>query len=684
MRPYIVLFMCAGLALNSYPVSAEEKHQITESPKKHFQIHLEELVVSTPMEETISSAARPVEVLHDEELRLKAAPTLGETLKLQPGVHGQSFGPGVGLPVIRGQSGPRVRVLNNGLGANDASQASPDHASTVNPLLADRIEVLRGPATLLYGSGAIGGVVNVIDNRIPRLVPEKLVTGAFEQKYNSASNQTSTALKVEGGKDHFAYHFDGFYRNNGNVDIGGLAIDAARGQVSEPDLMVTRNTRGFLDNSSSEAKGGTAGFSLVGDAGFIGVSGNLLENDYGIPPEGTDDGERVLVKLEQNKFDFKGELFDPVSFLEAIKTSMSFTDYEHRETVMGETEALFRNDTFEGRLEVPHSPIAGFTGVVGVQAISSKFSAFAVEDNEFLVPETVSTNLGVFAQESVDIGPVNVKAGVRVEHASLNPDSPVSPYRSFTPISTSISGQWSPNEQHAFTGAFTRSQRAPQVQELFFSGFHEATRAFERGNSNLTTETSNNFDFGYKFISDWFVAELDLFYNLVDDYIFLQRTGAIVDDAPEVMAMQTQAYFLGYEARLIVPVMDNNHGSVDLTLFSDLTRGRLTNSGDVPQQPPLRWGFQVDHSLGEWSSNLRLTRGEAQNNPGANEANTPSYVLLNVATHYHLLDLYGTDVLLFAKGNNLLNQTIRNSTSFLRNFAPEPGIGGELGIRVNF
>lgn len=684
MRPYITLLVCLSLALVSPQVWAGEKPQITESPKKHFEIHLKELVVSAPMEETISSSARPVEILHDEELRLKAASTIGETIKLEPGVHGQSFGAGVGLPVIRGQSGPRVRVLNNGLGANDASQASPDHASSVNPLLADRIEILRGPATLLYGSGAIGGVVNVIDNRIPRLVPEKLVTGALEQKYNSVSNETSTAVKVEGGKDFFAYHFDGFYRNSGNVDVGGLAIDPARGRVSEPDLMVTRNTNGFLANSGSESRGGTAGFSLVGDAGFIGVSGNLLENDYGIPPEGTDDGEIVTVKLEQNKFDLKGELFDPVSFIEAVKTSLSFTDYEHRETVMGETEALFRNDTFEGRLEVPHSPIAGFTGVVGVQAISSKFSALAVEDNEFLVPQTVSTSVGVFAQESVDVGPVNVKAGVRVDHASLDPNSPVSPYRSFTPVSASISGQWDLNEQHRFSSAFTRSQRAPQVQELFFAGFHEATRAFERGNPNLTEETSNNFDFGYKFVSDWVVAEVDLFYNLVDDYIFLQRTGAIVDDSPEVLAQQTQAYFLGYEANLIFPLMDNNHGAVDFTLFSDFTRGRLTNMGDVPQQPPLRWGFQVDHSKGQWSSNLRLTRAEAQNNPGANEANTPPYVLLNIATHYHILDLFGTDVLLFAKGNNLLDQTIRNSTSFLRNFSPEPGIGAELGVRVDF
>ncbi len=672
------------MALISPQVWAGEDHKISESPKKHFEIHLKEIVVSSPMEETISSSARPVEVLHDEELRLKAASTIGEAIKLEPGVHGQSFGPGVGLPVIRGQSGPRVRVLNNGLGANDASQASPDHASTVNPLTADRIEILRGPATLLYGSGAIGGVVNVIDNRIPKLVPEKLVTGAFEQKFNSVSNETSTAVKLEGGKDFFAYHLDGFYRNNANVDVGGLAIDPARGQVSEPDLMVTRNTNGFINNSASEARGATAGFSLVGDSGFIGVSGNLLDNAYGIPPEGTDDGERVQVKLEQNKIDFKGELYNPISFLEAIKTSMSYTDYEHRETAMNETEAFFQNDTYEGRLEIPHQPIAGFTGVLGVQTISSKFSALAVEDNIFLTPPTRTTSVGVFGQESIDIGPVNVKAGVRVEHTTLDPDFTGIPYRSFTPISASVSGQWNANDQHRFTGAFSRSQRAPQVQELYFSGFHEATRAFERGNPNLTEETSNNFDLGYRFDADWVIAEVDLFYNLVDDYIFLGRTGAIVDDAPEVLAQQTQAYFLGYEANLIFPVMDNNHGTVDFTLFSDFTRGRLTNMGDVPQQPPLRWGFQVDHSKGQWSSNLRLTRGEMQNNPGANESNTPPYVLLNLATHYHLLDFHGTDVLFFAKGNNLLDQTIRNSTSFLRNFSPEAGIGAELGVRVDF
>ena len=668
-----------SIGLQTIPAFAEDNKKEPENPKQRFVVHMDQIVVTTPLKDKISSSAKPVNVLHDDELRLKASGTIGETLKNELGVHGQSYGFGVGLPVIRGQAGPRVRVLSNGLGANDASQVSPDHASSSIPLVAERVEILRGPATLLYGSGAIGGVVNVIDGRIPEEMPDKLAEGSFEQKYNSVSDEHSSIFKIEGGAGNLAYHFDGFYRENNNVRIDGDSIDESRGQVSEPDLAVNQNTNGFINNSSADAKSTTGGLSYVGDFGFFGVSANYLENEYGVPPEGTDDGELARIELEQSKVDFKSEWKSSGSIIEAVRTKLSFTDYEHVEA----KEALFRNDTFEGRLEAPHKPIGGFEGVLGVQVISGQFSALEIEENEFLVPVTQSASYAVFAQESFDLGPTKAELGLRIEHATIDSRNEVDSDSSYTPISVSASDLWQMNDNNSVNFAITRSQRAPQVQELFFSGFHEATRAFEQGNPNLGLETSYNFDLGYKFDSSWMSAQVDLFHNSVDDYIFVQRTGNEVEGNPEIVNRQTNAKFYGYEARLIFPLIENNH-LVDLTLFSDYTRATLDNAGDVPQIPPLRWGFQLDHALGNWNSNLRLTRAEEQTSAGTNEADTPDYVLLNLTTHYHIKNIKGMDVLAYAKGNNLLDNQIRNSTSFLRNFSPEPGIGAEVGIRIDY
>jgi iron complex outermembrane receptor protein len=232
--------------------------------------------------------------------------------------------------------------------------------------------------------------------------------------------------------------------------------------------------------------------------------------------------------------------------------------------------------------------------------------------------------------------------------------------------------------------SITRSQRAPQVQELLVNGFHDATRSFERGNLNLREETSYNLDLGYKFNSGWVRGQLDLFHNWANDYIYQQRTGELIDGAVVLATRQTNATFMGYESKLVLPLMTNEIGVVDLTLFSDYTRGQFDNGADVPRLPPLRFGFQLDYTKGNWGSNLRLTRGEAQSHPGNNDTATAGYVLLNLGTQYQVLDLKGADVMVFAKANNLLNENIRNSTSYLRNFAPEPGRGVELGFRVSY
>lgn len=681
-----VLALWIVCILGAFPAFAAEDDK-KEKPKKYFEIRLDEVVVSEPLRFKVSDATKPVNVLSGDELRMKVGNTLGETIKLEMGVHNQSFGPGAGQPVIRGQSGPRVRVLSNGIGVNDASQISPDHAVATVPLLSERIEILRGPATLLYGSGAIGGMVNVIDGRIPETVPDKLFKTTIEQRFDTVANETSTALKIEGGKDYFAYYLDGFYQERSNLRIGGEAIDVGRAQVSEPGLTVTENSHRFIRNSDADSIGGSAGFSFVGDKGYFGISVNRVENNYGIPPSGEAGGEFARIEMQQNKFDLKGEWKKPIDFFETIRARLGYTDYKHEEVALDagerEIEGKWRGNTYEARVEAPHKEIAGFRGVLGFHLITNKFSALKVEDNEALIPRTRTNTYALFAQESLDIGPVNTQYGIRVERTTVNPEMKFAS-RDFTPVSASASALWQVDSRNAFNIALTRSERAPQVFELYFEGEHHPTRTFQVGNPNLDMETSVNLDIGYQFTSDWFVAEVDLFHNWVDDYIFLQRTGNLVGGDPEVVFFQDNAKFLGYETRLIFPLLDNRVGMVDLTLFSDYTRGRLINRDDVPLMPPLRWGFQVDYTKGNWASNLRFTRGQAQNNTSAFESDTPGYNLLNLSTQYKVTDYHGANVMLFARANNLLNENIRNSASFLRNFAPEPGRGGMVGVRISY
>ncbi len=659
---------------------------------------LETVVVTAPLQEKPSATSVPVDVLTGDELRLKVGDTIGDTLKNEPGVTNQSFGPGVGTPVIRGQSGPRVRVLSNGVGGNDVSQLSPDHASSVEPILADRIEVLRGPASLLYGSGAIGGVVNVLDNRIPTRLPDRLMGGAFEQRFNSVDDESTTMLKIEGGQDHFAYHFDGFNRVSDNLGIGGQAIDQQAALATNPTLAVPlQNSYGVIPNTYTHAVSGTAGMSLVGDAGFAGVSINNLENNYGVPPDGSG-GPNVRIDLHQTRYDFKSELNKPLPFVETLRMRLGYTDYQHTELDGGLPGTAFSKQSYEGRVELVHQALGPFKGSVGFQSINSDFAAFDFTGAKTIVPTSQIDSYGVFAVESFDYGPVGFQLGARVEQSSIAPQG-WSTFN-YTPVSASAAGLWKINGSNDLSLGLTRSQRAPQVQELLSHGFHDATHSYELGDASLDMETSYNLDFGYKFKADWVKAEVNLFHNWVNNYIYQQRTGQFVfqdpasgnalpcgthsDCSPVVQTSQADATFKGYEAKLIFNLMENHYGLVDLTLFSDYTRGEFVSGGDVPRMPPLRYGLELDYTKAEWSGNLRLTRAQAQNNPGADDTPTPGYVLLNIGTEYQVKDFHEVSLLLFAKGNNLFNENIRNSTSYLRNWAPEPGRGAQIGIRMSY
>jgi len=668
-----------------------------QASEEEIVTELDELVVSAPFSQKASESAKPVTVLSGEKLRTKISGTLGETLKNELGITTQSFGSGVGTPVIRGQAGPRVRVMQNSIGNNDVSTLSPDHANSVEPILAERIEVLRGPATLLYGSGAIGGVVNVIDNRIPETVPDKLVGGAAEQRYDSSTNETVSVVKIEGGYKGLAYHLDGFYRSHGNLRIGGNAIDEQAARATDPtlaDLEILDNPNGIVKDTRGWSRGGSAGLSYIGEKGLIGASINHLQNNYGIPADGTG-AAPVSVLMTQTKYDVKGQWLKPFPFAENLRYKFGYTDYKHTELDNGMPATTYLNESFENRLELEHQAIAGIKGTVGFQSTNSDFAALG---DEAIVPKSAIANYGLFLVESLTHGDVTYELGGRAELQTIKPENGT--HFSYTPFSGSASVSWKMNEQHQLNLAATHSQRAPLVQELLSNGVHAATRSYEVGSANLGKEFSNNLDLSYRFQSKQFNAEINLFHNWVNNYIYQQRIGEVfntvlsenevvcsttsADCLPIEQSQQRNAIFRGFEAKLAFPLMKNNLGALDLTLFGDYTRGYFVSGGNVPRMPPLRYGFQLDYDYQNLSSNIRLTRAEAQNYAGDNDSTTQGYLLLNLGAQYKIANFHDSKVLLFANGKNLLNENIRNSTSYLRNFAPEAGRSAEVGIRVSY
>lgn len=408
-----VLLFLLFLAFINPSIAADTEAQVLD----------EVVVVSDGVKHTVSQLARPATVLTGNNLRTKIGQTLGETLQNELGVSNQSFGAGVGTPVIRGQSGPRVRVMQNSIGNNDVSALSPDHPTGVDPVIAEQVEVLRGPSTLLYGNGAIGGIVNVIDNRIPEAIPDKLIGGAGEQRYDSATNESASSLKLEAGKGNFALHADGFYRDQNNTHIGGVAIDETAARQHDPSFNAVTpgdliNTDGFIGNSQARSRGGSVGGSLINDDGMIGAAANKLEKVYGIAPDGHGEAP-VTVDLKQSKYDFKTQLNKPFAFAEQVRLKFGYTDYKHNELDGGAIGTTFTNESFESRFELEHKPIANLNGVFGFQSVNTVFEATGEEGS--IVPKSDIESYALFAVESFKHQSLTFDFGARAELNRISP-----------------------------------------------------------------------------------------------------------------------------------------------------------------------------------------------------------------------------------------------------------------------
>jgi iron complex outermembrane recepter protein len=681
---------------------------------------MEHVLVSVPLHKKTAETALPVTVLSGDELRRAAASTIGDTLSTTPGLANASFGPGVGQPVIRGQQGARVTVLQNGTSSADASNLSADHAVAVEPLLADSIEILRGPATLLYGGGAIGGVVNVVDNRIPTSLVES--SGGAEYRHDSASDMDNLVARYEGSAGQFAFHADALYRDWNDLDIPGYAIREEDHHDDHDDHddheEEDEQRKGVLENTGGRTKSLTLGSSYHFESGFVGLAVNRLENQYGIPAgahgghgeeehedehedeheeehedEHEDEhghGDELSIDLEQTRYDAALHWHEPLAGLEVARGFLTYTDYEHAEIEgSGEIGTEYSNETWEGRLEIVHQPRGNLHGVFGLQLVEGEFSALG---EEAFIPVTDNSETGLFLLEDFHSGDWTFEFGLRYDRDKRDPDTAAASEESYNAFSASGSALWDVAQAWQLGAALSRAERAPTAEELFSNVDavdehelveHAATGIIEIGSTDLDTEVSNNLDVSLDWQQGGHYASVTLFYNDFQDYIGLLATGREVDGVDVYIYDQQDAEFYGIEANAEFALVQLGGGELRLGLFGDSIRGELDDGSDIPRMPPTRIGGRLSWStdrLQLWGS---VVDADDQDRPGENEEETAGYTRWDMGADYSI-PVGGSELQLFASLNNLTDEEIRLSTSFLRDVAPEAGRSIEAGIRFTF
>lgn len=705
----------------------------TKSPVAENQHNTEHANTNIPQEtvrfetitiEATSSPAEPVQQLDSRELRIRTGETLGKTLERELGVSNLSYGPGVGQPVIRGMSGPRVRIMQNGIGAHDLSALSPDLAIAFETMLADSVTVLRGPATLRYGGNAIGGMVNIEHGRIPEKIPLNGTAGRMDFRYDHNSADKAGMIGFDAGKGMFAIHVDYFHRASNNTHIPGTALDEAaiRQQFQvEPST----NSAKVIQNSHSSSQGGSVGISMIGKHGHIGGSYHEMVRNYGIPPgvpghteTGSTEQEAIRIDMSQRRYDLDGMWKTYWALLPSIKAKLSYIDYDHKDfdkSVADRSASLtrFKNSVWESRLEMNHQRGEWLDGSFGMQWQNRSFAATGVET---FTPAANIDSLGFFITETVFITErLDFEVGARIEHQTTTPKSneiklagisaalPLPNALNYLTYSLAASLNYEILPKTSLYLNWQRAQRAPDVQELFASGPHFATRSFEIGRLNLDAEQTNHYELGLRFNGNQVSMQANGYYKSIQDFIYLENQGVFFNLAPDPPRFQlacadlrsclpvfgyqaNTANFAGYEAQITAHPRLGLPISPYLTLFSDYVRGWFQNEalGDVPRLPPLRFGGEIGFQWAQWRGALRYTHALQQNKPGNLETNTPRYDRLDLDLSYDWKMSNYRKILFFAKLSNMTNTTIRNSTSFLRNFAPEAGFSALAGMSATF
>jgi iron complex outermembrane receptor protein len=646
--------------------------------------HQERIVVtSTRHGRGTSDVFTPVQILDDAVLSEKLQPTIGETLAQEPGVTSTYFGPGSSRPVIRGQGGGRIRVLEGGLDTGDASTTSPDHAVSTDAMNAERIEVLRGPATLLYGSTAVGGVVNVIDGRVPEYKPNAPIGGSVQLRYASAAEEEAVGVNLDGGFGQFAWHVDALDREAEDVDIPGRAVE------DDPD-----SPKGTLRNSSLESEGATVGVSWVGENGFVGVSARSFDTNYGIPAEleedhgggmgmaGEEEEEGVRIDLEQRRFDLRGGFQTDLGPFHGVHFGLATTDYEHKELEGGEVGTLFENETDEARFEMHHEGRRNLHGVIGAQYTTRDFEATGAEA---FLPASETEALALFVLEEIEKGALRFELGARFESTDVEtpasvaaePDCVDPRNRSFEALSGSFGLLWSASEGYTVGSSLSRTTRPPSAEELYSCGEHVATASVEIGDPNLDEESTLGLDVSVRKVKGRVTGQVNLFRYDYDDYIYERDTGLTEppmdpDGLPVFQFTQADAEFTGAEALAVIELIDADAGDFHLELSADYVEAELDDGENLPRIPPLRTGAALHFKGPRWHASAEVTRYHEQDQNAPIETETDGYTMVGASVGYRILTR-GVVHDLLLRGSNLTDEEARNHASRLKDLVPLPG-----------
>ena len=675
-----VAFSAASLLALAAAVSAQAADAPAAATAPADDTEVSKVVITAaPYAVSLDTVTSSVNVITRDQLDVAPPAGLGDTLNGQPGLRSTFYGPGASRPVIRGLSGPRVMVLENGVGQVDASSLSPDHAVASDPGEATRIEVLRGPSTLAYGGSGIGGVVNIIDERVPSSPAKNGFEGRIAGSVSSVDDGKAINGSAKFGKGPLVFAIDADHRKSSDYDVPTAPVSARLanrdGLTPDPDKTVK--------NTDVEMDAYGAGVAYVHDSGFFGVSVKKTDTTYGVPylqilaPIDPNAEGPVSIHLQQTRYDLRGEQVVDFGPFAKIRLSAGHAKYEHAEVSVedGEVGTRFLSDGTEGRLELVQKERDGWQGAVGFQALERHFEAIG---DEAFVPSTDIKEYGVFTLQRLDRGDWGIDAGLRFDSRELKTDFA---NKSFDNVSASLGLFYKPADHQFVALTLSRNGRAPTEFELFADGPHPGTGGYEVGDADLKSEKVTSLEATYRYTGDRLRVEGHLWGAQYDGFIEEAPTGAVEDDLPVFQYSQTDAKFRGAELETSYVAWRGGENALKLEGVYDYVRGS-TDQGVPARVPPWALTGRVVWSSPRLDVQTEVRRVASQNRVATFELPTDGYTQVNAMITFK--PVADSPLRLFVDGRNLTNETIREHVSFLKDFAPSPGRSVRAGFAWRF